>query len=215
VPPEVDANAVTACFAPGIRDALGAAGDLAEARVDANADDGRLDVEMALVPKPGKGPAHARVAAALTPILGAGGGAKLTNAMTAWSRGRGDWEAVSFVSRSPTAGFVARAPVKDAAAMTSSLKGFAELAAQPSLSDAVRRLLPLRAGQAAPAAGVQSVDVPGVGKASVLLFPARPPTQRTQTRRRPTSPSVSRPRSSSRSRTRPRRCVRTRPSSTR
>jgi hypothetical protein len=53
LPPDVDAGAVAACFAPGIRDTAAMAGYLAEARVDADAGDAQLDVVATVVPKAG------------------------------------------------------------------------------------------------------------------------------------------------------------------
>jgi len=214
LPPEVDASAVAECFTPGMRDTLATAGDLAEARVNADADDAQLDVVATLVPKPGDNGARRRLSAmhparasalldaprdalaalfwsdtaesraddastmgpclgkALAPLLGPGGGAKLTDVLASWAHGRGDWETASFIARPALAGLVVRAPVVDTTAMTTSVRGFVDLASQPALADAVERLLPLRAG------AVQTIDVPTVGKASVLMFPSHAPPSR-------------------------------------
>jgi hypothetical protein len=211
LPPEVDASALAACFTPGIRDTTATAGDLAEARVVADADDARLDVVATLVPKAGDNAARKRLAAmhpasagplldaprdaiaalfwsdtaeqragdatalgpcvgkALAPILGPGGGQKLADLLASWARGRGDWETASFVAKSPAAGLVVRAPVADGGVASSTVRGFVDLASQPSVADAIGGLLPLRAG------AVESFDVPRVGKASVVMFPPPAP----------------------------------------
>ena len=101
--------------------------------------------------------------------------------------GRGDWETASFVAKPSLAGLVLRAPVSDAASVSSSLAGFAGLASEPSIADAVRRLLPLRAGQ------VQSTEVPRVGKASVLTFPSHPPASRGEAEPLTQTPDLSPP----------------------
>ena len=213
LPPEVDASAVAECFTPGMRDTVATAGDLAEARLNADADDAQLDVVATLVPKPGENGARTRIGAmhpasaaalldaprdalaalfwsdtaesraddastmgpclgkALAPLLGPGGGAKLADVLASWAHGRGDWETASFIARPALAGLVVRAPVADTTAMTTSVRGFVDLASQPALADAVERLLPLRAG------AVQTIDVPTV-KASVLMFPSHAPPSR-------------------------------------
>lgn len=209
LPREVDAAAFAACFTPGIRDMVAAAGDLAEARLDADPGEGQVDTVAVFVPKPGDSGARRRLTAmhpaaasplldapadataalfwsdtaqlraedastlgpclgaALGPILGTGGGPKLAELLAAWARGRGDWETASFLAIPSVAGLVVRAPVADAASASGSIRGFAELASQPSVADAVRRLLPLRAG------AVEPVEVPRVGKASVVMFPGQ------------------------------------------
>lgn len=214
LPPEVDAGALAACFTPGIRDTTATAGDLAEARIVADADDAKLDVVATLVPKPGDNTARKRLAAmhpasagplldaprdaiaalfwsdtaeqraddatalgpcigkALAPILGPGGGPRLADLLAAWARARADWETASFVAKGPAAGLVVRAPVADAGVASSTVRGFVDLASQPSVADAITRLLPLRAG------AVESFDVPRVGKASVVMFPAPAPLSR-------------------------------------
>jgi hypothetical protein len=214
LPPEVDASAVAECFSTGIRDTLATAGDLAEARVNADADDAQLDVVATLVPKPGDNGARRRLSAmhlasatalldaprdalaalfwsdtaqsraedvstlgpclgkALAPLLGPGGGPKLADVLGSWAHGRGDWETASFIARPALAGLVVRAPVADTTAVTTSVRGFVDLASQPALADAIERLLPLRAG------AVQTIDVPSVGKASVLMFPPHAPPSR-------------------------------------
>jgi hypothetical protein len=49
------------------------------------------------------------------------------------------------------------------------VRGFVDLASQPSVAEAIERLLPLRAG------AIQPVDVPSVGKAQVVMFPSHSP----------------------------------------
>ena len=105
---------------------------------------------------------------ALAPILGPNGGPRLADLLASWARGRGDWQTASFVSRPGTAGLVLRAPVADGALASSTLRGFVDLASQPSLADAISGLLPLRAGT------VESFDTPRGGKASVVMFPVHP-----------------------------------------
>ncbi|HEY1691267.1 MAG TPA: hypothetical protein VGG39_03855 [Polyangiaceae bacterium] len=210
LPPEVDASAVAACFTPGVRDAVAAAGDLADARLEVDADEQGLDAHATMVPKVGDNAARRRVTAmrpadaapmldspretvaallwsdtidtrtddaaslgpclgkSLAPILGPNGSSKLADALAAWARGRGDWEAAAFVLRRSVTGMTVRTPVKDASSTSAAMRGFVDLASQPSVADALRRTLPLRAGQ------VQPADVPGVGKASILMFPSRP-----------------------------------------
>jgi hypothetical protein len=229
LPPEVDAGAFAACFTPGLRDTTTTAGDLVEARIDADADEARLEAIATLVPKPGDNGARRHLAAihpadatplldaprealaalfwsdtaetrlddtstvgpcvgkALAPILGPNGGPKLADLLSAWARGRGDWETASFVAKPSVAGLVLRAPVSDAGGVSRSLRGFADLASQPSVSDAVRRLLPLRAGE------IQSAEVPRVGKASVLTFPSRPPASRGEADPSTATPDLSPP----------------------
>jgi hypothetical protein len=214
LPPEVDASAVAACFTAGIRDTAATAGDLAEARVDGDADEAQLDVVATLVPKPGDNGARRRLGAmhpasaavlldaprdalaalfwsdtaqlraedatalgpclgkALAPLLGPGGGPRLADVLASWAHGRGDWETASFIAKPALAGLVLRAPVADAAAMSTSVSGFVDLASQPALGDAIQRLLPLRAG------AVQTIDVPTVGKASLVMFPSHAPPAR-------------------------------------
>jgi hypothetical protein len=214
LPPEVDAAAVAACFAPGIRDAAAMASDLREARVDADVDDASFDAVVTLEPKPGDNGARRHLNAmrpadpsplldapreaiaalfwsdtadlradgastlgpclgrALAPILGSHGGPKMANLLAAWARGRGDWETAAFIDRPSVAGLVVRAPVADGAAASASLRGAADLVSQPSFADSIRRLLPLRAG------GVEPIDVPRVGKGSVVMFPTHPPPSR-------------------------------------
>ncbi|HEY6460979.1 MAG TPA: hypothetical protein VIY73_12535, partial [Polyangiaceae bacterium] len=108
----------------------------------------------------------------LAPVLGPNGPSKLADALSAWARGRGDWESAAFVLRPSVAGMTVRTPVKDPASTSAAVRGFVDLASQPSVADVLRRTLPLRAGQ------VQPADVPGVGKASVLMFPSHPSTVR-------------------------------------
>jgi len=108
----------------------------------------------------------------LSPVLGGHRGSRLADLAASWGRGCGDWETASFVGRPSVAGLVVRAPVADEIAMSSSLRGLADLASQPSFADAIQRLLPLRAG------GVESIQVPRVGHASVMMFASRPPTSR-------------------------------------
>jgi hypothetical protein len=214
LPHEVDATALAACFTPGIQDTFAQAGDLTEARLEASADEDRLDVIATLVPGPGDTAARRRletmhpgslgplldaprdsVAAlfwsdssstrtadagtlgpclgrALAPILGPGGGSRLADLLASWARGRGDWETMAFVAKTGTAGLVVRAPVADAGVASSTARGFADLASQPSLADAIAGLLPLRAGT------VESFDAPRVGKASVVMFPGHTPFSR-------------------------------------
>ncbi len=211
LPPEIDAAAFAECFTPGLRDTLAAAGDLAEARVDADADDAQLDAVAILAPGTGDNRARARFAAmhpasaaplldaprealaslfwsdtaearaddartlgpclgkALAPILGPGGDSKLAELLAAWVHGRGDWETTSFMARPGMAGLVVRAPVVDGPGMSTAVRGFVDLASQPSVAEAIERLLPLRAG------GIQPVDVPSVGKAQVVMFPSHSP----------------------------------------
>jgi hypothetical protein len=206
LPPEVDANALAACFTPSIEAAAAAASDLGEARVDVDAVGAEVHAVATLVPKQGDNKARQRIAAmhpadaaqlldapldataslfmsdtsaeraadvgtigpcmghALGPILGGGGDAKLVDVVASWAHGRGDWETVSIVARGATAGLVARAPVATGEDLSRSLRSFASLASQPSVQDVIRRLLPSRAG------GVDTAEVPGVGKASVLMF---------------------------------------------
>jgi hypothetical protein len=217
LPPEVDAKELASCFTPGIRDTVAAAGDLAEARVDVDAEDDTLSAVATLVPKPGDNRARKRLAAvhpaapaplldaprdavatlfwsdtaearaddaatlgpcvgrALTPLIGAGGGPRLGDLLGAWARARGDWQTASFSAKPRVGGLVVRAPVTDAAAASGALRGIVDLASQPAASEAIRRLLPHRAGQA------RTVDVPPVGKAQVLLFPSRTPVTRSDT----------------------------------
>jgi hypothetical protein len=214
LPAEVDAGAFAACFTPGLRDSLATAGDLAEARVDADADDAQLDVVATLVPKPGDNAARRRLGVmhpadaaplldapreaiaalfwsdtaeartadastlgpcfgrALAPILGPRGGSKLEDVMASWARGRGDWETASFVAKPSVAGLSVRAPAIDGAAVSAAVRGFVDLASQPSFAETIERLLPVRAG------GVESIDVPRVGKASVVMFPSHAPPSR-------------------------------------
>lgn len=214
LPPEVDASAVAECFKPGIQDTAATAGDLADARVNADADDAQLDVAATLVPKPGDNGARRRLSAmhpasaaalldaphdalaalfwsdtaqlraedastlgpclgkALAPLLGPGGGPKLADLLASWAHGRGDWETASFVAKPALAGLVVRAPVADPTAVSTSVRGFVDLASQPALADAIARLLPLRAG------AVETVDVPRVGKAQVVMFPSHPAPSR-------------------------------------
>jgi hypothetical protein len=113
--------------------------------------------------------------AALAPILGSGGASKLAGAMTGWTQGRGDWETVALVVKPSVAGMVLRSPVKDAAKASASVRAFVDLASQPGVADTMRRVLPLRAGQ------VQPVDVPPVGKASLLMFPGHAAPARSET----------------------------------
>jgi len=218
LPPEVDASALAGCFEPGIEETVAWAGDLAEARVDADADEAQLDVVGTFVPKAGDSGARRRLSAmhpasptalleaprdalmalfwsdtaeqrtedtstmgpclgkALAPLLGTGGGARLAELLASWAKGRGDWETVSFVAKPALAGLVLRAPVADAAGMGPTVKGFVDLASQPALADAVERMLPLRAGAGVGTA--QSVDVPRVGKAQVVMFAAHPAPSR-------------------------------------
>ena len=208
LPREVDAGAFAGCFTPGMEETLATAGDLAEARVNADADEAQLDVVATLVPKPGDSGARRRLDAmhlasaaalldaprdalaalfwsdtaqvraddastmgpclgkALAPLLGPGGEQKLAAVLASWAHGRGDWETASFLAKPALAGLVVRAPVTDAVAMSASVRGCVDLASQPALGDAVQRLLPLRAGE------VQTVDVPRVGKASLVIFPS-------------------------------------------
>ena len=214
LPPEVDAGALAACFAGGIRETTAALGDLSDARVEVDAEDDQLSAVATLVPKPGDNGARRRLAAihpadamplldaprdavvtlfwsdsaearaddasslgpcagrALAPLLGPGGGPKLADLLVQWARGRGDWGTASFVARPSLGGLVLRTPVADGGAASSALRGFANLASQPGASEAIRRLLPHRAGQ------VRSVDVPPVGKASLLMFPPHGPATR-------------------------------------
>ncbi|HEY3818260.1 MAG TPA: hypothetical protein VGL81_13865 [Polyangiaceae bacterium] len=212
LPPDVDAALFAECFTPGIRETLAAAGDLAEARVDADADDAQLDAVAALVPKPGDNLARARFAAmhpasaaplleaprdalaalfwsdtaaareddaktvgacvgkALAPMLGPGGGTKLADLLVAWAHGRGDWETASFLAKPGLAGLVLRAPVTDGPGISATVRGFVDLASQPSVAEAIERLLPLRAG-----AAIEPVDVPRVGKVQMVMFPSHAP----------------------------------------
>jgi hypothetical protein len=214
LPPEVDAAAFAECFKADLQETFDTVGVLAEARVDADADDAQLDVVATLVPPAGTnlatqrmarmhpasaGPlldapreaiatlfwsdaAETRVSDATTlgpclgkvfaPLLGPGGGTKLADLLAAWARGRGDWETASFVAKSGLAGLVMRAPVADAAGLSTTVRGFVDLASQPALAEAIERMLPLRAG------GVESVDVPRVGKAQMVLFPSHSPASK-------------------------------------
>jgi hypothetical protein len=215
LPPEVDSSALAACFTPGLRDAVAAAGDLADARVDADAtDEGTVNAVASLVAKPGDNGAQRRfkamhpadaapllgaprdvlaaffwtdasqervddattiggcAARALAPILGNQGAPMLAEALVAWARGRGDWLTASVVVKPQVAGLVVRAPVSSGDSVSASLRAFVELASRPSVSDAVRRLLPLRAG------AIEPIQVPRVGKASQLMFPVRPTVAR-------------------------------------
>jgi hypothetical protein len=220
LPPEVDAKALASCFTPGIRDAVAAAGDLAEARVDVDAEDDTLSAVATLVPKPGDNRARKRLTAvhpavatplldaprdavaalfwsdtadaraddaatmgpcvgrALAPLFGAGGGPRFADLLAAWTRARGDWVTASFSAKPRVGGLVVRAPVTDAAAASSALRGLVDLASQPGASEAIRRLLPHRAGQAGP---LRTVDVPPVGKAQVLMFQPHAPVARGDT----------------------------------
>lgn len=217
LPPEVDAKELASCFTPGLRDTIAAAGDLAEARVDVDAEDDTLSAVATLVPKPGDNRARKRLAAAhpavasplldaprdavatlfwsdtaesraddaatlgpcvgraLSPLIGAGGGPRLGDLLGAWARARGDWLTASFSAKPRVGGLVVRAPVTDAPGATGAVRGLVDLASQPAASEAIRRLLPHRAGQA------RTVDVPPVGKAQVLLFAARTPVSRSDT----------------------------------
>ena len=211
LPPEVDASAFAACFKPGILDTVATAGDLTEARVDADADDAQLDANATLVPKPGDNGARRRLTAmhpasaaplldtprdamaalfwsdtaevrtgdattlgpcvgqALAPILGPNGANRFAELLTSWAHGRGDWETAAVVAKSGVAGVVLRAPVADGQALSGSVRGFVDMASLPSVAEAIERLLPLRAG------GIESVDVPRVGKAQVVMFPPHSP----------------------------------------
>jgi hypothetical protein len=217
LPPEVDASAFAACFTAGIQDTAAAAGDLAEARLEADADEARLEMVAILVPRPGGNRARHRLGRmhtvnpaalfeaprdalaalfwsdtpeiraedagqlapclgkALAPILGFGGDAKLADLAASWATGRGDWETASFVAKPGEAGLVLRAPVADGASMSGAVRDFVDLASQPAFTDAIERLLPLRAG------GVETVDVPRVGKAQVLTFPSHSPASKADT----------------------------------
>ncbi|MGH7295984.1 MAG: hypothetical protein ACRELB_13670, partial [Polyangiaceae bacterium] len=217
LPQEVDSNAFAACFTPGIERFATDAGDLAEARLDVEADEAHVDAVATLVPRAGDNEARRRLAAmravsatglldapaeaiislfsaesaaaraddastlgpclggALAPILGTGGPPKLAGALAGWAAGRGDLERAAFVEKASVAGFVLSTPVQDRSAASSSLRAFADLAGEPGLADAVRRMLPLRAGQ------VQPADVPGVGSASVLMFQPHAPAARSDT----------------------------------
>ncbi len=104
------------------------------------------------------------VSRALAPILGDGGEARLVDVLSSWARGRGDWESASIVARGSVAGLVGRAPVAGADEASRSFRGFVALSSQPSVQDAIRALLPARAG------GVQSVAIPRLGNASVMMF---------------------------------------------
>jgi hypothetical protein len=214
LPPEVDATAFAECFTPGIQDTAAMAGDLAEAHVNADADEAQLDVVATLVPKPGDNGARRRFNAmhsasaaalldaprdalaalfwsdtaqlraddtsalgpclgkALAPLLGPGGAPKLADVLASWAHGRGDWETASFIAKPALAGLVVRAPVADPTATSASVRGFVDLASQPAVADAVERLLPLKAG------AVQTIDVPSVGKASLVMFPSHAPPSR-------------------------------------
>lgn len=214
LPQEVDANAVAACFTPEIQNLAATASDLAQARLDVEADEAKVDVVVTMTPKAGDNRASRRLAAmqlgpagglldapaeaivtvysldaaaaraddagtlgpclggALAPILGANGATKLAGAVMSWARGRGDWERAAFVARPSVAGLVLSTPSQDTSSASSSMRAFADLAAQPGLADALRRMLPLRAGQ------VQPAQVLGVGDASVLLFQQHAPAAR-------------------------------------
>jgi hypothetical protein len=127
------------------------------------------------------------VARALASILGNQGTPILARALVAWARGRGDWLTASVVAKPSLAGLVVRTPISDRDSVSASLRGFVELASRPAVSDAMRRLLPLRAG------AVESIQVPRVGNASVLMFPARPVVGRTTTEPPPEGPGLAPP----------------------
>jgi len=206
LPPEVDAQAVAACFTSSIETAAASFGDLAEARVDVTAEDAEVHATATLVPKPGDNSAKRRVSAmhpgdvtplltsprdalasffwsdtaadrasdvktigpcigrALGAVLGNDGESKLDDVLGSWARGRGDWETMAIVTKGPAAGLIAQAPVANGEDLSHALRSFVSLAAQPSVQDAIRRFLPPRAG------ALETVEVPRVGKVSVMMF---------------------------------------------